>query len=269
MPNHPCLIGILTALVALPGCTTTSEQVIVSFAPLRVVEGNVQTAEVFTPLHMAARDGEYEVVKKLLREDEKVNATSMPSGMTPLILAATNGHEQIVDALFDAGAAVNTVDMLESTALMYAASKGHVGIVNKLLRRGADVNIASPKKHLDSTALTLAAGNGQDAVLELLLKAGAEIDWHTERDGFSALLLAAEFGHSNSVNILLAAGANPDISDRKGNTACDLAAANGHGAVTMVLDKFYLARAPGKRCRSVIKKTGRPAADSADGVRAS
>lgn len=261
MNDHIFLSGILIAVVALSGCATTDEQVIVSFAPLSVAAGNEQAADGFTPLHMAVRDSEYEAVKKLLRQGEHVNAASTVSGVTPLILAAQMGHEPIVDVLLDADAAVNTTDTVNSTALMYASSKGYVGIVNKLLQRGADVNVKSPKDRLDSTALTLAAGNGHDAVLELLLKAGADIDWRTERDGFSALMLAAELGHWSTVSILLSAGASQDLKDRNGNTACDLATANGHGAVTKVLDDFYLARGLAKRCRPGTNKTGMPAAN--------
>ena len=160
----------------------------------------------------------------------------------------------MVTALFEAGAAVNATDKTDSTALMYASSKNYVGIVNKLLERGAAVNVVSPKDHLDSTALTLAAGNGQDAALDLLLAAGADMNWQTERDGLSAIMSAAELGHSRTVQILLAAGANPDLKDRKGNTACDLAAANGHVAVTKVLDDFYLTQDQPKRCRPVSKR---------------
>jgi ankyrin repeat protein len=130
--------------------------------------------------------------------------------------------------------------------------------VKNLLQHGAAVNVTSPKDRLDSTALTLAASNGHDAVLELLLQAGADIDWRTERDGFSALMLAAELGHWSTVGMLLSAGADPGLQDRKGNTACDLAVANGHGAVTRVLDEFYLSHGQGKRCRSDTKKISQP-----------
>jgi len=262
MINQALLSGIIFAAVVVSGCVTTAtdEQVIVSFAPLSVAAGNEQLADGFTPLHNAARDGEYAVVKRLLEQGKSVNAASTVSGATPLILAAQMGHEPIVDVLLEAGAMVNITDTVNGTALMYASSKGYAGIVHKLLQRGADENVKSPKDQLDSTALALAAGNGHAAVLELLLKAGADIDWQTERDGFSALLLAAELGHWNSVSLLLSAGANPDLKDRNGNTACDLATANGHGAVTKVLDDFYLARGQAKRCRPDIRKPSSRAA---------
>lgn len=261
MIHRPRLTVILLTVVALAGCATTDEQVIVGFAPLSVATGNMHVADESTPLYRAVRDGDHAEITRLLVQGASVNAVSTVNDVTPLILAATSGQEQIVDALLDAGAAINARDKLDGTALIYASSKGHAGIVNKLLQHGADVNVISPKDHLDATALSLAAGNGHDAALTLLLKAGANIDWRTERDGLSALMLAAELGQQSSIGLLLSAGANPDLSDRIGNTACDLAAANGHGAVTKVLDEFYLARGQGKRCRLRANKTGMPIAD--------
>ncbi len=260
MKNHLFITALAIGPVYLAACATTAEQDIVSFAPLNVAAGQEQIADDYTPLHNAARDGDTEAVKKLLRQGASVYAVTTASGVTPLILAATAGHEQIVEVLLDAGAAVNTADKTGGTALLYASAKGHDGIVHTLLQRGADVHVKSPKNYLDSTALTLAAGNGHDAVLDLLLKAGVEIDWRSEQDGLSALMLAAELGQGNSVSKLLSAGANPELRDRKGNTACALAAANGHGAVTMALDEFYLSQGQGKRCRSDNKRV--------DGVRA-
>jgi ankyrin repeat protein len=260
--NHRLfLAGVLIAVIGLSGCATASkEQDIVGFAPLSVAAGDGQVVDSLTPLHRAARDGETTVVRKLLQQKANVNATSNVSGVTALILAATAGHEQIVDALLEAGAAPNTTDQYGSTALMYAASKGHAGIVNILLQRNADVNIQSPPDQLDSTALTLAAGNGYDAVLELLLPAGADIDWQTRRDGFSALMLAAELGQASAVNLLLSAGANPGLKDRKGKTACDLAAAGGHGAVTDILDVFAQMQGHGQRCQPAANRAPRRSA---------
>ena len=264
MKNILFLTVFLIGTLCLSGCATATEQVIVSFAPLNVATGNQLAADGYTPLHLAAREGTDEAVKALLRQGENVNAVSTLSGVTPLILAATNGHEQIVAVLLDAGAAVDSADKVNGTALMYASSKGYLGIAQTLLQHGAAVNLYSPKDDLDSTALSLAAGNGQDAVLELLLKAGANMDWRTQRDGFSALMVAAELGHARSVSLLLSAGANPEVKDWKGNTACGLAAANGHDAVTKVLDDFYLSHGHAQRCRPETKKTsGRTAQPSA------
>lgn len=260
MKNLLFLTVFLIGTLCLSGCATATEQVIVSFAPLNVATGNQLAADGYTPLHLAAREGTDEAVKALLRQGENVNAVSTLSGVTPLILAASNGHEQIVTLLLDAGAVVNSADKAHGTALMYASSKGYLGIVKNMLQHGAAVNQHSPGDDLDSTALSLAAGSGQDAVLELLLKAGADMDWRTQRDGFSALMVAAELGHARSVSLLLFAGANPDLKDSKGKTACNLAAANGHETVTQVLDEFYLSHGHAQRCRIDTRKTSRRAA---------
>lgn len=242
--------GILISMVALHACSTTHEQVIVSFAPLRVATDPATVDIDLTPLHRAIRNSELQAVTELLRQGAPVNVASTADGTTPLMLAAAMGQEEIVAALLNADAALNTADKMGGTALMYASSKGQAGIVNTLLQHGAAVNLKSPHDDLDSTALTLAAGNGHDTVLGLLLKAGADIDWRTERDGLSALMLAATLGHEHAVRVLLAAGANPDLNDRQGNTACELAATNGHHAVAKILDDIFLARGQGQRCRA-------------------
>jgi len=84
----------------MSGCATTNEQVeeqiIVGFAPLNVATRSELVTDGLTPPHVAARDGEYATVKKLLQQGANVNATSTTSGSTALMLAATAGHEPIL-----------------------------------------------------------------------------------------------------------------------------------------------------------------------------
>jgi len=53
-------------------------------------------------------------------------------GYTPLHWAALKGHEEIVEALIDAGADLNTTNNLGRTPLHWAALKGHEEIVEAL-----------------------------------------------------------------------------------------------------------------------------------------
>ena len=57
--------------------------------------------------------------------------------MTPLAIAASTGHEDIVAALIARNADVNY-----RSPLVLAAAQGFVGIVERLLRSGAIVNLA-------------------------------------------------------------------------------------------------------------------------------
>jgi ankyrin repeat protein len=75
-----------------------------------------------------------------------------------------------------------------------------------------------------------AAGHANDApeadglaTVEELIAAGAPIGPADDR-GRTALMIAAERGHSKVVARLLAAGADPGVRDKAGLTASDLAA---------------------------------------------
>ena len=58
------------------------------------------------------------------------------------MLAAQNGHLEIVRALLEKGAKINQYENSNTyyTALMLAAEKGHLEIVKYLLEKGAKIN---------------------------------------------------------------------------------------------------------------------------------
>lgn len=92
--------------------------------------------------------------------------------------------------------------------------------VRRLLDVGADVNA----KLVDGvTPLMVAADCGAADLVELLIKAGAAVDEH-DRNGFTALMFAAGRGDFRSAEALLEAGADPTFRNPvSGATAAEIA----------------------------------------------
>jgi predicted Ser/Thr protein kinase len=122
-----------------------------------------------TPLISAASKGHDQISRKLLSRGADVNARDR-AGSTPLMEAAQGDHRETARVLLEAGADVNLKDGDGQTALMRAASRGHTEIVRMLLNRGARVD-ARDKTGRD--ALTWAEINDKRDVVDLLKKAGA------------------------------------------------------------------------------------------------
>lgn len=111
-------------------------------------------------------------------------------GFTPLILAATAGHEKVVEILLNHGADIEAQsERTKDTPLSLSCSGGRYEVVEILLSRGAN------KEHRnvsDYTHLSLAASSGYTKIIELLLAHGAEINSGTDSKlGISPLMLAA------------------------------------------------------------------------------
>lgn len=94
-----------------------------------------------------------------------------------LAWAARSDAVAAIDALVARGASVDA-DVYRGTALTWAAAKGRVRAVRRLLSLGATVNLrgtfGGPGHGVGTTALHHAAEAGKLAVLEVLLAAGAD-----------------------------------------------------------------------------------------------
>ena len=90
-----------------------------------------------TPLHWAAKNGHRDVAELLVTNGANVNARNK-YGDTPLHFAATAGSTEVVNVLLDQGAEVNIVDKvpISQTPLEVAASHGHKEIVELIRAHG-------------------------------------------------------------------------------------------------------------------------------------
>lgn len=106
------------------------------------------------------------------------------------------------------------------TPLIYAAREGHQDIVQLLLELGADPDAATQAGR--ATALHRAAFMGHQAIVQLLLAGGATPGMR-DADGQTALHKAVQQGHTAVAAALLAACPElAGVRDNRGRLAADL-----------------------------------------------
>lgn len=114
-------------------------------------------------------------------------------GYTPLNMAAVDGDQNLVRLLADHGAKVNAATEWGATALSGAARKGDLGMVDLLLSLGANVNVAEYDGY---TPLMRAVMDRHSEVVRRLLAAGASTAGR-QKHGYTAgdLAVAANWHH--------------------------------------------------------------------------
>ena len=174
---------------------------------------------------VAIEDHDVDAVKDLLKSGLSTE-TPIEYGehkITPLVKAAWDGDEGIVDVLLAAGAKVNAnaTDTGE-TALMNAVTRGHIAIIQKLLKAGADV---SPKNKFQFNAFTSAVAAGKADIAAMLLDAGAKIE--DGAAGLTPLQFAASAGNVDMIRFLVKRGANVNHGVKSGEQTALLSAIYG------------------------------------------
>jgi ankyrin repeat protein len=90
------------------------------------------------PIHDAAREGNGDDIRRLLKADPKQREARTAMGSTPLHLAATNPDTSAMKALIAAGADVNARDNDGATPLHMAAYSSRPKNTQLMLEAGAD-----------------------------------------------------------------------------------------------------------------------------------
>lgn len=149
----------------------------------------------------AARDGDLERARQLLRSPVNVNAGS-GQFLSPLLQAVLSRSVPIVQLLLEHGADPDFVPAGTSSPLSYALQESDDTLALLLLDRGA--------KPCEG-CITAAVERGHLRLLQRLLDLGVHPDAGTAPAG-SALSVAVDQGNLAAVKLLLAHGADPDLS---------------------------------------------------------
>jgi ankyrin len=123
----------------------------------------------YRPIHGYARSGDIAHVTEDLAQNPGDLNLPDDSGLTPLHLAASYCHVDVVTLLLNKGAKINITSKDGATPLHLAAQEGCADVVNLLLERGAKVNVRDKQNR---TPLGRAMQWHQAAMVQLIRQHG-------------------------------------------------------------------------------------------------
>ncbi|KAI6752490.1 hypothetical protein HG530_013859 [Fusarium avenaceum] len=177
-----------------------------------------------TPLHYAAERNFIDCMKVLVSHGADSGIVDN-SGFSPSIWAVIAGQEDAARQLLFGDTGVLVADADKESALTWAARLGWNSITRMIAAHGETVH---------GIHLQEAAASGSVTTVAMLLNYGHDPN-HRNRDGWSAIHLAAEEGHPVIVRLLMEAGADPNALSSYGTSPLHCAANGGHVSIVRLL----------------------------------
>lgn len=202
---------------------------------------------------------QFQTIDLIPMSEEQINLKVDSFEGTLLMRAAHYGSLKLLRQLLDAGADVNLQNDICQTAVWYAVQSGHLAILEELIQKNSDLDLnespgkvgplslAIDRKDAVMTKVLVAAGadvsnnhnwmitplcraaklGRDDLIIILAASPSANLNDTDQRTGTTPLCEAASQGHTKTVETLLEIGADINLRDKVGWTACALAVDKG------------------------------------------
>ena len=192
---------------------------------------------------LSAHAGSYEDFFVAIKNDNANSLSSLlergvdpntrdPMGQPGLTMALQERSLKITKLLLGQPAIdVNLLNNAGESPLMMAALKGDLSGAQALLQRGARINQPG------WSALHYAASGPESKLVKLLIDRGADLNAASPNET-TPLMMAAQYGSEDSVNLLLASGADLNRRNQKGLRAVDFAKLSGREPLFRQLEKL-------------------------------
>ena len=194
----------------------------------------------------SAIDGDKQQLQQIIQEGGSIDVVDW-HGRSAVLVVTMQNNIKALQLLIELGADVDFYEeaklsrVIDQTAFLYAGAHGMNEALTHLINAGARPNIYN---YYGGTALIPAAEKGQvDTVRLLLEKSKIDVN-HVNNLGWTALMEAvilADGGinHQQIVELLLAHGADPNITDNEGATVLDHARNRGFTSIVEILTREY------------------------------
>ena len=187
---------------------------------------NIHTIDQETPLTIAARNGNIEIVRLLISYGAEVDHYNKEK--SALHQACKHGHYTIVVELINARATIF------GDCLVTASFGAHKNIVKLLLQHGANPNHVCMH---GNTALYWAVYNNRIDIIKILIQYGVNINVRHNFTKGTVLYRAIEKGYIKVVELLLKHNINVNIVDHYDNKPLHFAASEGRYNIIKLLLK--------------------------------
>lgn len=174
---------------------------------------NAKNDNLLTPLFLAAKLNDIEIIKILLHQNADINI--IVEGTVPLNLAIRSQRKDIVEAILKFGPNVNIDTSSDGTPLQCAVRKGNIEIAEILLHSGANVNYVNARGSLPYFTFTREETDKYSN--QILTNYLSDVNF-TGAYGEIPLFEAIKTSNMNLVKLLLRYGANLHITNKFGFT---------------------------------------------------
>ncbi|XP_043568562.1 fibronectin type 3 and ankyrin repeat domains protein 1 isoform X2 [Chiloscyllium plagiosum] len=198
-------------------------------------------------LHCAIIKNDIEEVCHILQSGNMKVDVLDERGFSPLMLAAQKGYQSLMLACFAGhldvakclwrfGATWESRDNGGSSAIHWATDGGHINVIEWMINEGCKVDITDG--HLLWTPLMrVAVLNGSTEIASLLIKAGANVNIQ-DKKGTTPLMVAVLNSYENLVQLLLNNGADSAVKNKYGTSVLEMAKSFSTENVISLLEEY-------------------------------
>ncbi|CAH2224223.1 serine threonine- phosphatase 6 regulatory ankyrin repeat subunit C isoform X1 [Pelobates cultripes] len=210
-----------------------------------------------TPLHYAAASDTYRSCLEFLLDNNADASLRDKQGYAAVHYAAAYGNRQNLELLLEMS--FNCLEDVESTVpvspLHLAAYNGHCDALKTLAETLVNLDV---RDHKGRTALYLATERGSTECVEVLTSHGASPVIKDRKKKWTPLHVAAASGNTDCLHLLIDCSERPDIVDvvdAHGQTPLMLSVMNGHvDCAHLLLEKGATVDAGDKRGRTTLHR---------------